>query len=121
MNSDNFGDVLEEQFERTRKVLGGKAAEYATDDDRLHNFKVAAALRGCTLREAVTGMMVKHTVSVYDMAELDMEFPMEMWDEKITERQAPVGFGCSRAGLLGAVTADAASGVTALLGGCFVR
>lgn len=85
MNSIDFNEVLDEQLERTKKVLSGKAVEYATDDDRLHNFKVAAHLQGTTLRQAVAGMMVKHTVSVYDMAALETEFTGEMWDEKITD------------------------------------
>jgi hypothetical protein len=65
-------------------VLITKAREYATED-RLHNFKVAAALQGCTPAQALAGMMAKHTVSVYDMARNGREYPQALWDEKITD------------------------------------
>ena len=43
-----------------------KSLEYATED-RLHTFKVAAEIQNCTPIGALGGMMVKHTVSVYDL------------------------------------------------------
>lgn len=67
MNTNEFTNVLEEQIERSTNVLVVKANEYATDGDRLHNFKQAAHLQGITPREALGGMMAKHTVSIYDM------------------------------------------------------
>lgn len=30
-------------------------------------------------------MMVKHTVSIYDMVERGEQFPLEIWGEKITD------------------------------------
>lgn len=86
MNAENFENILEAQIERIRDILVVKAAEYATDEDRLANFKMAAHLRACSVPEAVGGMMVKHTVSVYSMLESkDKYFQMEVWDEKITD------------------------------------
>lgn len=61
-----------------------KAKEYATDD-RLHNFKVAAELENCTPRQALAGMMAKHTVSIYDMCRSDVKFSDDQWNEKITD------------------------------------
>lgn len=87
MNSNEFETVLQDVIRSIRQTLGHKASEYATDDDRLHNFKMAAALTGETQAQALRGMLVKHTVSVYDlMAKADTtEIPMELWDEKITD------------------------------------
>ena len=84
MNTTTFERLFEEQVNRSRSVLVSKAKEYATED-RLHNFKVAAALEGKTPEQALAGMMAKHTVSVYDMAESGMPYPIELWQEKITD------------------------------------
>ena len=84
MTSTEFERIFEEQVERSRIVLVNKASEYATED-RLHNFKVAAAPEGKTTEQALAGMMAKHTVSVYDMAESGQPYPIELWQEKITD------------------------------------
>ena len=84
MNTTTFERLFEEQVNRSRSVLVSKASEYATED-RLHNFKVAAALEGKTPEQALAGMMAKHTVSVYDMAESGLAYPIELWQEKITD------------------------------------
>ena len=85
MITSDFNFLLDEQIKTCQNMLVSKATEYATTADRLHNFKIAANLKGCTLREAVGGLMVKHTVSVYDMIRDDNAFPMEVWNEKITD------------------------------------
>lgn len=84
MTATEFERLFEEQVERSRMVLVNKASEYATDD-RLHNFKVAAALEGKTPEQALAGMMAKHTISVYDMAESGLAYPIDLWQEKITD------------------------------------
>ena len=84
MDTNSFNDILEEQIDTCRNMLIGKAKEYATND-RLHNFKVAADLQKITTRQALAGMMAKHTVSIYDMCHDDASFDMEIWDEKITD------------------------------------
>ena len=84
MTATEFERLFEEQVERSRKELVNKASEYAIED-RLHNFKVAAALEGKTPEQALAGMMAKHTVSVYDMAESGLAYPIELWQEKITD------------------------------------
>lgn len=85
MNTERFNEVINERIGLCKAVLCDKAEEYATDD-RLHNFKVAAQLQGCTPMTALAGMMSKHTVSVYDLIrdhEEGMPISREMWDEKI--------------------------------------
>ena len=61
-----------------------KAEEYATED-RLHNFKVAAALQGISTKQALAGMLAKHTVSIYDLCMSKENASQDMWDEKITD------------------------------------
>jgi hypothetical protein len=84
VNSEEFNKLLGGQLDMVESILGVKAKEYATDD-RLHNFKVAAELQGLTPKEALAGMMAKHTVSVYDMATSEKIFPLAQWEEKITD------------------------------------
>ena len=84
MTSEVFDRLTNEQIERSTSVLCGKAKEYATED-RLHNFRVAAALQGISERQALAGMMAKHSVSVYDMCLSGKKYPIELWQEKITD------------------------------------
>lgn len=79
-----FSEVLDDAIDKIRAVLDSKSKEYSTHD-KLHNFKVAAGLKGETARQALMGMMVKHTVSIYDMGMSTDTFTMAQWDEKIVD------------------------------------
>lgn len=85
MTTEVFNSIIHNQISRCEETLCKKAEEYATED-RLHNFKQAAALQNCRPTTALAGMMCKHTVSVYDMLnglEKGKTYPTELWDEKI--------------------------------------
>lgn len=84
MDADEFREILQQQQTRCEYMLDDKAVEYATED-RLHNFKVAAALQGVSPRQALAGMMAKHTVSVYDMCMSNDFQTINQWTEKITD------------------------------------
>jgi len=70
-------------------LAGVKNAEYSRNDDKLHNFKRAGALLGCTPHEALVGMWSKHLVSVLDMVSDYAAFgkipDSKMLDEKFTD------------------------------------
>jgi len=95
MNQEAFEKVFEDQVEICRTTLLAKSKEYSTDADKLHNFKVAGALKCETPEAALAGMMGKHTVSIYDCIrkiELDpVSNPcgdptqMDLWEEKIKD------------------------------------
>lgn len=85
MNSQEFNRIVDEQFVMCARLLGLKDKEYSTEDDRLHNFKIAAALKGESPLQAAAGMMVKHTVSIFDMLMSDVDYPDYVWQEKITD------------------------------------
>ena len=88
MNSLEFNAVFEQTLGMCRETLCAKADEYAEDDDRLHNFNIASILQGNTPIESLGGMMVKHTVSVYDLIRRTgkgAEISEAMWDEKIKD------------------------------------
>lgn len=84
MTTEEFNKVIAEQMDRCKDILCIKAEEYATQD-RLHNFKNAAGMQGCSPKEALAGMMAKHTISIYDMCRDGKPHSIEMWDEKITD------------------------------------
>jgi len=84
VRTDQFEGILDAQIQRIRDVLVVKAAEYATEDT-LANFRKVANLRSCTVPQAISGMMAKHTVSIYDMVESGHSFDIAQWDEKITD------------------------------------
>lgn len=91
MTAGEFDAVLAARLEKTRAVLASKAAEYATDGDRLHNFKRSSRLfddAGLyrTPAEALAGMLVKHWVSVMDLVRRDADdekIPPAVIDEKL--------------------------------------
>lgn len=85
MNIEDFRKNLDTVHEKVESVLGSKSDEYATDTDRLHNFKVAAGMQGITVKEALAGMMAKHTTSIYDMIGDGKDHSLEKWDEKIID------------------------------------
>ncbi len=90
MNTVEFEKVVNDQLNKCKDVMIEKAKQYAdnTNDDRLHNFKIAATLQNCTPVAALAGMMCKHTVSVYDLIQQHNNgatISAEMWDEKITD------------------------------------
>lgn len=84
MLQKDFDEIMNHQIDRCKSILNQKAKEYATHD-RLHNFKLAAELQECSTKRALSGMLSKHTISLYDMCGGTEEYPMSMWEEKITD------------------------------------
>ena len=85
MTSEVFNQHMQHMQDVSVETLLNKAKEYATDGDRLHNFKVAADVQGISPTAALAGMMAKQTVSVYDMIGTGQVYPLELWEEKIKD------------------------------------
>lgn len=85
MDAAVFNKIIEEQLALCSRILVRKASEYAPGNDRLYNFKEAAALQNITQAQALAGMMAKHVVSIFDMIHQAEDFSMERWDEKLTD------------------------------------
>lgn len=86
MNNHDFSLLLDDTLKGCAAVLGAKSTEYARHDDRLHNFKVIAAMRTVTPEDALIGLASKQWVSILDMvADLDNDrlASMAQWNEKI--------------------------------------
>lgn len=67
MNQKEFDGLLEQRIAGIKDVLQLKGKEYAFNNDRLHNFKIAARLKGESPAVALWGMAMKHLVSVEDL------------------------------------------------------
>lgn len=86
MTQENFSKIVDDQIQYCKDLLGLKGDEYdTTNNDRLHAFKSAAVIQHETQKQALAGMMAKHTVSIYDMCAEDVDFSKEKWIEKITD------------------------------------
>nr|DAH15972.1 MAG TPA: hypothetical protein [Bacteriophage sp.] len=91
MDQLKFERIITDQMSRSEVLLAGKGHEYAEGADtsqridRLAHFKKAAALQGVTTAQAAFGMLTKHLVSVADMVASGGEYPLEKWDEKISD------------------------------------
>lgn len=87
MTNEEFEKVVKDCIENINNVLNNKAKEYASGEDRLHNFVVASQFMNTTKPYVVMGMANKHFVSIRDIV-IDYEktgkLPTkEMLDEKI--------------------------------------
>ena len=72
MEHEKFNKLLKEILNRTTDTLASKSAEYASDSDKLHNFKRAGAMEQCSPEKALIGMWAKHIISILDIVdELD--------------------------------------------------
>lgn len=88
VDQQKFDEILDRRLELIRSILSRKRVEYAPDSgDRLHNFKRAADMLGCSRERALVGMLAKHLISVLDMVDsldCDCVFPsVELIEEKI--------------------------------------
>lgn len=69
MTASTFDDILQKRLNSIASVLGAKAKEYASDYDRLHNFKRTAKILDCSPERALIGFFVKHLVSLLDIVD----------------------------------------------------
>jgi hypothetical protein len=86
MDLEKFNEIREELDDHCSKLLEVKKAEYATDKDRLIQFKKSGALESCHPVRALTGKMAKHETSIHDMVNIvnsGQSFTASVWIEKI--------------------------------------
>lgn len=93
MDQKTFNAYANGLMAQASRVRNAKMVEYEAEADRLANFRKAADLSGCSIPEAIKGMMVKHTVSIYDMIEgefnqfnVDPPYSLELWREKFIDQ-----------------------------------
>lgn len=83
MKPVDFNKIVLERMDKCKNTLVRKAQEYATEEDRLHNFYIGANFLDDTPAKYALSLMTKHLVSVRDIV-LSKERPsQEIIDEKI--------------------------------------
>ena len=86
MNQEKFNEIVEEIFSECKEILNKKGTDpvyYDCEKGRLIEFKAAAAMRNETPREALAGMMIKHTVRLYSMIDGSTNFMASSWEKII--------------------------------------
>ena len=76
MTNETFETILRDTFDKIKSVLLAKADE------------IALILQGKNPVSALSGMMCKHTVSIYDLIngyKMGRAIEPELWDEKIID------------------------------------
>lgn len=64
MNSERFNELWTQTHSKESGLMGIKAGEYASGDDRLYNFKEGARLMNCTSPETAWAYLTKHLISI---------------------------------------------------------
>ena len=82
MLEPQFSEILKRRIELIQSTLSSKAVEYAKVD-RLYNFKRAACILNTTPQRALSGMLIKHIVSVLDLIEGEELPARPLMEEKI--------------------------------------
>ena len=85
MTTDRFNDLVKEIRETSLDTLTKKNANYASSEDRLHNFKVGAAITGGTPAQAALGYMAKHLASLQDKVNRNDFHDREDLKEKVQD------------------------------------
>ena len=92
MNQEHFNAYANSLMSQAAKVRNAKRSEYEAETDCLSNFRKAADLQNASVPVAIAGMMSKHTVSIYDMIEVefnqahfDPPYPIDLWREKLID------------------------------------
>lgn len=67
MDNRTFEQIVQDRLEKIQHTLVVKGKEYATENNRLHNFDRGASVTGQTREKALWGYAVKHYVSFLDM------------------------------------------------------
>ena len=83
MTPERFDRIVNDRLAKIKTVLTSKSKEYASDSDRLYNFKAGARIDGETSEECLWGYFKKHLVSVMDLVDGKRELTDSAIDEKI--------------------------------------
>ena len=87
MTKEEFEQVFKEELALVTKVLVRKRNEYTPEvstADCLKNFKNGSSLMGSP-ELCLCSYLLKHIVSIFDMAKLPGNYEEAVWTEKITD------------------------------------
>jgi hypothetical protein len=78
-----FNDIVNKRFSKAKKVLLLKAEDYATDADRLRNFKDGAFINQISEEEYALALVTKHFIALRDFITGEKDITVKFIDEKI--------------------------------------
>ena len=78
MTNKDFLETIEERHRQCLSTLEFKSSIYASDNDRLSNFKDVAAMNNVSSQEALWGMVSKHIVAVKNQTKSG-HIPTKKW------------------------------------------
>ena len=81
MTEQQFDEIFDKTIGHLKFLKDAKAKDYASQQDRLHNFKMAAQLQGTSPLAALKGMMSKQEVCI-----LDMIYNVDSYDPEFIDR-----------------------------------
>lgn len=84
MKEDRFEELVKEIREKSLDTLLKKNANYG-NTDKLHNFRVGAAIMGGTPAQAALGYMAKHMASLIDKVQANDFHDREDFLEKVQD------------------------------------
>ncbi len=82
MKSKVFNQLATHTVKSCLALMTEKSKEYASSDDKFHNFKTAARHDDTTPEKALHGMELKHRISVEDMIKDTERLTPEQFKEK---------------------------------------
>ena len=90
MNSKDFMEDVDNQCALCKEVLIQKEGLYGIEGDRLCQFKRAAVVQGISEVQALGGIMVKHTITLYSMIaketnHFSLAGDISQWNKVITD------------------------------------
>lgn len=78
MLKSEFDKIVREKIEIIKSLSESKAKEYATKEDRLHNFKSVARMNDESPERSLWGMVSKHVVAIRDnIKRIEKGLPLE--------------------------------------------
>ncbi|MDD2679530.1 MAG: hypothetical protein PHO03_01830 [Candidatus Omnitrophica bacterium] len=83
MVAKDFERLFDRRVGACREVMIEKAKEYASEDDRLHNFERGADFLKQNPSTVCLNYMTKHLVSIYDIVQGEEQVTQALLDEKI--------------------------------------
>lgn len=83
MTKQDFDKIVDQRLALIKTSLETKGKEYATDTDKLHNFRKAAEINDTSMERSLWGMVTKHLVSVMDMVFSDKIYSFKYINDKI--------------------------------------
>ncbi|MDD5053447.1 MAG: hypothetical protein PHO27_12000 [Sulfuricurvum sp.] len=82
MGVKEFEQLFERRVKMSRHTLIQKAKEYATEEDRLHNFKVGSARLNCLPSQYALSLVTKQIECIYDVLLSGEQITQALIDEK---------------------------------------